>query len=148
VLRAVAWEIAQENWVLGLGIGNGAYEIGHRTNRTTMFYAHNMFMNVAADMGITGLAAFVLMIAAAYLGALVALLRSSRPLDRGLCATAIAALTSWVTFGITLNMEYQNYGYCLLALAFIVPTLLDRPAAVVVPDALAARRRALSAEAS
>lgn len=146
LLRAVAWDIAQEHWVLGLGIGNGAYEIGYRTNRTSYFYAHNMFMNVAADTGITGMVVFILMITAAYLGAIVTLFRLKAPLDRGLCATAIAALTSWVTFGITLNMEYQNYGYCLLALAFVVPTLLNEPAEAAAP--VAGRSGALSAEAA
>lgn len=125
-LWQVAWEITQDHPVLGMGIGNGSVEMGQRTNRYTRFYAHNMYLNVAIDMGLLGLAAFVALIAAAYFAAARTLLHVASDRDRGLCATVLAGLISWTAFGMTLNTEYQNYAYCLLGLAFATAALLMR----------------------
>lgn len=138
-LWKVAREIVEDYPILGVGIGNGALEMGQRTNRYTRFYAHNMYMNVAIDTGLIGLSAFLALIAVAYAGAARALFQAVADRDRGLCATVIAGLISWTAFGTTLNTEYQNYAYCLLGLAYAVPLLFSR----ATPEEPAATQMAL-----
>lgn len=127
-LQAAAWQIAREHPWLGMGIGNGAYAVGREQGKPGQFYAHNMYANVAVDMGFLGLGVFLALIAAAYWGPLIRLLSLPRNQDRAICATVITMLTCWTLFGLTLNTEYQNYAYGMLALCFVVPALVDQPA--------------------
>lgn len=134
-LRAAAWQVAREHPWLGVGIGNGGYEVGKARGKQGIFYSHNMYSNVAADLGFSGLGAFLALILGAYLVSMRGLLRLRRNEDRAILVTVITMLTCWTLFGLTLNTEYQNYAYGLLALCFITPAVLARSEAGALAQA-------------
>ncbi len=79
--------------------------------------AHNLYLGLAADVGLIGMGAFVV-----FLGRLIGDVhrRWRRPLDRAEQALSAAVLVSLTTFAISnmfLHMAFARYGWLLLAVA-------------------------------
>ncbi len=135
-LREMGLSIFSENWLLGVGIGNAPMEIGAMRHTYSEFHIHNMFVEVAADMGIFGISAFVAFIAGAFLMGFVAIPRLDNDRDRALIATTMMMLTVLIVFGISGNSHYKTVSYLQLAMAYLSARLgLIEAARRIVQDA-------------
>lgn len=88
------WAMFSDRPWLGVGFGNyeavyPAYAVG--IWRDPLGHAHNYYVNIAAEAGLAGLAAYLIVVAAAFVQTGRALARSSG-LQRALCAGAIGML--------------------------------------------------------
>jgi O-antigen ligase len=90
--RAVEWSTAFHQWASApvLGVGPDQPLIFHATDGTFAHFAHNEYLQVAADSGLVGLALFGL--------AAVAVVRAIRRIDV-LTSCAAAALVCWAVAG-------------------------------------------------
>ena len=120
-----AWHVFLEHPVVGVGperffhdhsqrAGN---EVGLRFFETPR-RAHNLYLEVAADLGVVGLVSFL----GATVGTVVALDRRrrrcrERPDLAHLAAGYEAALVGYLTSGLFLHLAFQRYFWLLLALA-------------------------------
>ncbi len=106
-----------------VGVGAGNYEARYQEYSRVIGLdprredreAHNLFVEVAAETGLLGLAAFgALLVLAAQ-----ALFRSARTSDRmGLAGALAAALTGYLVTAIFLHAAYSRTFWILLVLAF------------------------------
>lgn len=81
--------------------------------------AHNLYLEIAADTGALGLAAFLAIVGVtmAQLWRLAALWRRRRPELAALAHAFLLALVAYLATGMFLQLSYQRYFWFLLALA-------------------------------
>jgi O-antigen ligase len=90
--------------------------------------SHDMFLSVAAEVGILGLLVFTAIIATA-LGTLRSVARTAEPDLSALALGLFAALAGYVTAGLFLTLAYERYFWLLLALAGAAVSIARRRAA-------------------
>lgn len=131
-VRMLAWidsaETFAANPILGTGIGTDPAFVRYVApsgNSHVLTDAHNMFLNIAAQCGILGLSALLLLV-----GAVVARMRSWRFDSRGTLPLALAAgwLIAFVYEGLTGSYEDARHLWILLGLV-IASDRLSRSAA-------------------
>jgi putative inorganic carbon (HCO3(-)) transporter len=62
------WQMIQDNWVLGIGVGNGAFRKMYSLYMVSGYEAlgaYNIFLEVMAELGIIGLIVFLILLAVA-----------------------------------------------------------------------------------
>jgi putative inorganic carbon (HCO3(-)) transporter len=124
-LNIAAWEVFLDRPLLGAGPGNFselsvAYsrQVGLRPFDTP-FEAHNLYLEVLADSGIIGFAAFALLIGYLIVG-LLRRRRELRAVDPRMAALATAilfALVAYLATGTFLHLSYERYFWMLVAIA-------------------------------
>lgn len=124
-LREIAWRGFTQHWPIGVGIGNAPYLVAQELHRSRPFHVHNMYLEVALDLGLPGILAFLGLIASAIATALWTLARAPDDQTRALVATALAVLSTWLVFGLAGNRHYQNAAYFMLACTFVVANFVN-----------------------
>ncbi|HEX5758950.1 MAG TPA: O-antigen ligase family protein [Thermoanaerobaculia bacterium] len=131
LLGLVAWEVFLDHPLAGVGAGNytvhfdryaaqvgsAARQYGEAEERQ---YPHNLYLEIAAETGVLGLAAFAAALAAAF----AALLRARRRWERagqghmaGLAHAFAIALAGYLVSSLFLHGHYQRYLFLLFAFA-------------------------------
>ncbi len=116
-LRALGWQIFVDNWPLGVGVGNTQHVIGELRNTYQPFHVHNMFVEVAADLGLFGLLFFCGLIGLSLLQPLFALPRLSGARERALAASAACLPVVLAVYGFVGNRHYATSSFFLIAAA-------------------------------
>lgn len=119
-MREMAAKIFQEHWQTGVGVGNTPYLIGAMKKTFQPFRVHNMYYEVAADLGVIGLGAFLALIGFSVLAGLRALLLVSSDRDRALIASATCQVIILIILGTVGNRNYALGSYYLIACGYLV----------------------------
>jgi O-antigen ligase len=111
--RLLIWgpavQIFADHFVLGIGVGNFAHVIGDRS----LSHAHNLFLNIAAERGVLGLAAFGIVIAALFRTLATAFRRTAGTASRVLSAGLIASFVGFFAHSL-FDATYYDYKILLL----------------------------------
>jgi O-antigen ligase len=108
-----AFQIFTQHFVFGAGVGN----FGHAIWDLRLSHAHNLLLNIAAERGILGLAAFCLVIAALF----QTLARSFRNSRGGMYRILTAGLiASFIAFFVHSLVDASYYDYKILLLFWIL----------------------------
>ena len=137
-LFTIAWKMALDHPLLGVGIGNfPEYQTEtireHRINTIAEPHAdrvhtsENLYLQLAAETGFLGLTAFLLLLAA-YFALTVRVYRNALPGDvRILTLASVMAVVAYLLNGFTVA-SLQHYVITLVAgFAFVAPMLLEKP---------------------
>ncbi|MBM3695456.1 MAG: hypothetical protein FJW79_05940 [Actinobacteria bacterium] len=134
-----AWAMFVERPLTGVGLGNFAahYQeyargLGIEVRRVDR-EAHNLYLEVAAETGVFGLAAFGVMVGGAFRAVRLARRRwraGGREADAGLAYAVGVALTGWLATSVFLHLDFARPWWLLLGIAFALPRLAasDAPA--------------------
>jgi putative inorganic carbon (HCO3(-)) transporter len=136
--RMAHWQAALDMWTDNpwLGVGTGNYEVAYASYALPLWplalgHAHNYYLNVAAEAGFLGLAVYLLLWAAALLGAWHATHRTS----------AWSLAVSLGILGVVIHLSVHNFFDNLFVhsmylqvgiLLGLLPVLTRRPDSVVV----------------
>jgi O-antigen ligase len=122
----------------GVGLGNfaGHYQeyarsLGIEVKRVDR-QPHNLFLEVAAETGIPGLAAFGALVGGAFFAAAAARRRwraAGREAEAGLAYAVGVALVGWLATSAFLHLDFARPWWLLLGLAFALPRLAAADAA-------------------
>ena len=130
-----AWYTFADHPIIGVGPGQYFREFSQDyANRLDLRYfesdrrAHNMYLELAADAGVLGLAAFagLLGITLLRLHRLNRRFRSARPDLSMLAGSFFFALVGYLSTAVFLHLSYQRYFWVLLALANAAIWILER----------------------
>jgi O-antigen ligase len=106
-----------------LQVGGEIHEkikFGAKKGQTPERQAHDIFLSVAADLGLVGLSLFLAMIAMTFRGLSRArrfAMRVGDAAGAGLTSGYLLALVGFLTTGLFLSLAYERYYWLLLALA-------------------------------
>ncbi|HUH12250.1 MAG TPA: O-antigen ligase family protein [Longimicrobiales bacterium] len=131
LLVETAWEMFARNPALGVGAGNYTARFGeyaeHRgsaardyTDPDAARFPHNLYLEVAAETGLLGLALFTAVLAAAFLTLARARLAFRGRDDPGMARLARSlqlALAGYLVSGLFLHGDFQRYLWVQLAMA-------------------------------
>jgi putative inorganic carbon (HCO3(-)) transporter len=132
-----------------IGVGPGVYFLDYSrlyANRLGLRYfaenrrAHNMYLEIAADTGLFGLAGFLAICGATLLALRRAQQIAARRRDRAgadLASALFFAMLAFLGTGVFLHLSYERYFWFLIALANVV---------AVVVASVEARRASLASE--
>lgn len=135
-LNLAAWNVFLDHPLLGIGPGNFtlvsveyANELGLR-HLSSPFRAHNLYLEIAAETGIVGLATFLCLVG--YLSIRLWQVRSQNRLarpDASAIATALLfSLIAYLVTGVFLHLSFERYFWLLVALCgAAVAILRPRP---------------------
>lgn len=141
-----ALEVFADHPLLGVGPGQFApfystpyVNRGGLAPQAKGYYAHNLYLEIAAETGVLGLLVFLAIVGIPFVQLWKRWwrLRSSQPDLAALSAAFFLSLTSYLFIGIFLHMAYQRYFWLLMALI---------AAAVRIVDQEEANRNAMSEE--
>lgn len=142
--RVEAWTVAsrasQEHPLLGLGAGTFRYAwrlYGPEAGSGRVYAAHNIFLQVIADLGFLGLALFL-----GFIGAVLGpLMEAARERERGWLARALAAsVVGYLVTCLFAGFLVAVHFYVLFALAACAERMLRQPEAAKAPVPLASSR--------
>jgi len=127
-----------------IGVGVGTFNIRfpefspHPAFRISQGHAHNYYLHAAAETGLLGLAAYLLVLLLALAAALRAARQGWSPLDRALGLGALAATTAVMVHNVVENLHVLNLSAQLAAVwGLAIMAEVGRPA--VRADSRAAR---------
>jgi O-antigen ligase len=116
----------------GVGIGNyaGHYQeyarsLGIEVRRVDR-QPHNLFLEVAAEIGLPGLAAFGAMVGGAFFAVAVARRRwraAGREAEAGIAFAVGVALAGWAATSVFLHLDFARPWWLLMGIAFALPGL-------------------------
>lgn len=139
------WGMFVDHPLTGVGLGNysGRYQeyarsLGIEVKRVDR-EPHNMFLEVAAETGLPGLAAFGAMVGGAFWALAAARRRwraASREAEAGLAYAIGVALVGWLATSAFLHLDFARPFWLLLGIAFALPRLAARDAAPGRQEAL------------
>lgn len=126
----------------GVGVGNFNIRFPefspHPAFRISQGHAHNYYIHAAAETGLLGLAAYLLMLLLALAAAIRAARQGRSPLDRALGLGALAATTAVMVHNVVENLHVLNLSAQLAAVwGLAIMAEVGRPA--VRADSRAAR---------
>ncbi len=130
----VAWRMFQEHPVLGVGYDNYPALYQHYSRqigldpRTTERSAHNLYMEILAEMGIVGLSVFLFLIGHALRDWFYALQRASwvrEPQAAGMIAATGIAVIGYLVGSLFIHDAYQRYFWLLLAMLLATPNVME-----------------------
>lgn len=132
------WGMFMDHPLTGVGLGNyaGHYQeyargLGIEVKRVDR-EPHNLFLEVAAETGLPGLAAFGAMLGGAFWALGTARRRwraAAREADAGLAYAIGVALLGWLATSMFLHLDFARPVWLLLGLAFALPHLARADAA-------------------
>lgn len=138
-----AWNTFTDHPMLGVGplqfFRNYSYEAGNAVglkHREHDRRAHNLYLEMAADLGIVGLGAFLAVVGVTMVQLLRvrARWRDTRPDLANLATTMIVSLVAYLSSAIFLHLSYQRYLWELLAIAnAVIWVLMREPSPDVEP---------------
>ena len=134
-LNLAAWNVFLDNPVLGVGPGNFALvavdyanELGLR-HFSYPFRAHNLYLEIAAELGIVGLATFLCLV-----GYLLKRLwqvrnqsRIARPESAAIATALLFSLMAYLLTGVFLHLSFERYFWFLIALSGAALAILPPP---------------------
>jgi O-antigen ligase len=132
VLWNFAWRIGKANWLLGVGMENFRY-VKHfygfpePLSAAIQFNAHNIYLEVFADLGVVGLAAFMWLLVSSFTRSSNAM-RSDVASDLGLGLSA--GLVAYAAHGLFDCVLFQPGVFALLGLFVGLSAGLNRLTAV------------------
>lgn len=89
------WEIFSDHWMLGTGLGNYAYVLNPALSYRDPVYAHNLYLDLGAEMGIAALGVYVLLITVTVWQLWLTFRRTT---EKSLSLLALGLIGSWVWF--------------------------------------------------
>jgi O-antigen ligase len=132
------WDMFMDHPLTGVGVGNysGYYQeyarsLGIEVKRVDR-EPHNLFLEVAAETGLPGLAAFGAMLGGAFWALGTARRRwraAALEADADLAYALGAALVGWLATSVFLHLDFARPFWVLLGLAFALPHLAEGDAA-------------------
>lgn len=135
-----AWEMFSDNPVLGVGAGNysayyGEYseKVGSAVDSYDEFgqarYAHSLYLEIAAELGLLGLLLFAGILATSflyYLQSFVIFRQAGDDLAAGVALSFCLGLAAYLTTSLFLHGHYIRYLWLLVALAAVVRQVASR----------------------
>lgn len=114
------WETFTDNFLTGVGIGNYSFYLDPTTPYRTPIYAHNLYLDLGAELGIFALLAWLLL-----LGTTIGeLLRASRKTsDKVLSYLARGLIGSWVWYSVHSFFDTSIYAPNILAVLVLILAL-------------------------
>jgi len=109
-----------ENFFTGVGIGNYSFYLDPTTAYRTPIYAHNLYLDLGAEMGVFALLAWVLLIGATVIELYVA---SRRTLDKTLSYLSLGLIGSLVWYSVHSFFDTSIYAPNILAIFAVVLAL-------------------------
>lgn len=142
-LNLAAWNVFVDHTVLGIGPGNFplvAVEYGNELGLrhfSASFRAHNLYLEIAAETGILGLAAFLCLLG--YLSIRLWQVRMesrlARPESAAIATALLFALAAYALTGVFLHLSFERYLWVIVALSGAAVAVLrqrsSEPAAAV-----------------
>lgn len=144
----VAWRIFADHPVLGVGLNNYKFYYQQYAqplgwdNRREERSAHNLYLEVAAETGLVGLAAFGVIIGSAFLNlhrTRHALLQRGRYNEAGILWALAVGLTGYLAASFFLHGAYPRYFWLLMGIALAVPHLVPQSITMWTPEFRAAQ---------
>jgi len=135
-----------QQYVKSLGLeAHTSVKTGPNRGEEAKREAHNMFLSIAAELGLAGLAVFLAIVCTAFTG-LIRVRRRCAESDPRLSRIATAmliALAGYILTGLFLTLAYERYFWVLIGVSGAVIQLAQAPspAAVPVPAPGHGRRR-------
>ena len=146
------WEMLSSRWIVwtasigmaahhaifGVGVGNfGNYFPAYVGYPGHLAHAHNLFLNIAAERGLLGLATFVVVLAG-LLRALIMARRAASLLDRAAAAGLMAAFSGYLVHSL-FDVSYYDFKVLLLfwllaGVSAALPRLMMRPGREAADD--------------
>ncbi len=119
-LARTAWLLFRENMVFGVGQGHFIDSAMARTNGNAHLIAHNTYLNIAAELGLVGLAAHAFLFFVVVRQGVQAVFRAkTRRLQRLVLGYA-AGMLSFALMSATLNNIAFPMGYFVLGLGAVI----------------------------
>lgn len=126
--RFQIWHAAVEVWasspILGIGLGQFAYNVRNYVNVDTNVVAHNTALSLLAELGLAGFITFSIPLAAV----MVSLVRSS-----GRDVASVYLLAVWgavLVASMTLNIQYTRFVWVLVSFSVVVSAVASSSSAV------------------
>jgi O-antigen ligase len=130
-----AWSMVRQHPFLGVGLNN--YTTLYQEYAKSLGLApsaeprapHNLYLEVAAETGVVGLAAFLLMIGFAFRAIIAArrALKAAGMDDYAHMVTGFAlAFVAYMLSGVFAHAAYPRYFYLMLGIAYALPSLIDQ----------------------
>jgi O-antigen ligase len=133
-----AWRIGKANWLLGVGMENFRYvkhfyRFPQPLSAAIQFNAHNIYLEVFADLGVVGLAVFLWLLVSSFLRSSNAV-RSDDASDLGLGLSA--GVVAYAAHGLVDSILFQPGVFALLGLLIGLSISLNRLASVSATPSL------------
>jgi hypothetical protein len=90
--------------------------------------AHNLYLDIAADLGLVGLTTFLALNVAALSALARVRKRTADPMLSGLATALLLSLAAYLVTGLFLHFSFVRYYWLFVALAATVVSVADRPA--------------------
>ncbi|HUP50388.1 MAG TPA: O-antigen ligase family protein, partial [Thermoanaerobaculia bacterium] len=130
LLMRVAWVMFADNAIRGVGAGNYTARYDDYVDETgsearqyagasDLYFPHNLFLEIAAETGLLGLAIFAVIIVAAFAalaGAHSRLAAAGDPLLQRAAMAMVIGLTGFLVAGLFLHLAFPRYLFLFLAL--------------------------------
>ena len=132
VLWNFAWRIGKANWLLGVGMENFRYvkhfyHFPEPLSTAIQFNAHNIYLELFADLGAVGLAVFLWLLVSSFIRSSNAM-RSDDASDLGLGLSA--GVVAYAAHGLVDSILFQQGVFALLGLLIGLSISLSRFASV------------------
>lgn len=105
---AITMDIIKDHWVVGVGFGHLPFKQTYETYIRTMpiYHSHNTYLQLAAELGIPGLLAFLLFIFILFKYGINKLIRSGDKYTRVLSAGVLSGIGGLLAHGAVENVLY------------------------------------------
>jgi O-antigen ligase len=112
-----------QEYIARLGLeAHGSIRTGAKRGEEARREAHNLFLGIAADLGLAGLAVFLAIIATAFAGLARARRRCAEenPKLAAIATGLLIALAGYVIAGLFLSLAFERYFWLLIGLCGVV----------------------------
>lgn len=114
------FETFSDNFLTGVGIGNYSFYLDPTTEYRTPIYAHNLYLDLGAELGVFALGAWVLLVLTTMRELYIA---SRRTRDPVLSHLALGFIGSWVWYSVHSFFDTSIYAPNILALLTVILSL-------------------------
>ncbi len=113
-------EILSDNLLTGVGIGNYSFYLDPTTPYRTPIYAHNLYLDLGAELGVFALLTWLFLVAVTIYELLIASRRTS---DKALSCLALGLVGSWVWYSVHSFFDTSIYAPNILAMLLVILSL-------------------------